>query len=205
MARGIRRPGSLWRWAARLVYSSLRPRPAGVKYTQLTDFTDSALAPALSPDGRMVAFIRGSNSFLTADQIYVKVLPNGEARRLTDDPRLKYNLAFTPDGAQIAYTVLQLPNWATYTVSVLGGDSHLFLSNAAGLTWLDQHQLLFSRTRSGQHMGIVTGTAIRSGISRPVFPATRTGDGALLLGLSRPQIGLGRRDGRKRATGRPAG
>jgi dipeptidyl aminopeptidase/acylaminoacyl peptidase len=87
------------------VYSALRLHPAGVKYTQLTDFTDSALAPALSPDGRMVAFIRGSSSFLTADQIFVKVLPNGEARRLTDDSRLKYNLAFTPDGAQIAYTV----------------------------------------------------------------------------------------------------
>ena len=165
------------------MYSSLRPHPAGVKYTQLTDFTDSALAPALSPDGRMVAFIRGSSSFLTADQIYVKVLPNGEARRLTDDPRQKYNLAFTPDGTQIAYTVLQPPNWATYTVSVLGGDSHLFLSNAAGLTWLDQHQLLFSRTHSGQHMGIVTGTATGQEFRDRIFPTTRTGDGALLLRL----------------------
>ena len=140
-------------------YSSFRPHTAGVQYTQLTDFTDSALAPALSPDGRIVAFMRGSSGFLTADQIYVKVLPNGEARRLTDDPRLKYHLAFTPDGGQIAYTVLQPPSWVTYTVSVLGGDSHLFLSNAAGMTWLDRDQLLFSRTDSGQHMGIVTGTA----------------------------------------------
>jgi DNA-binding winged helix-turn-helix (wHTH) protein len=153
------------------VYSSLRAHPAGVTYTQLTDFTDSALAPALSPDGRMVAFIRGQSSFLTADQVYVKVLPNGEARRLTDDPRLKYNLAFTPDGAQIAYTVLQLPSWETYTVSVLGGDSHLFLSNAAGLTWLDQHQLLFSRTRSGQHLGIVTGTATGQEFRDLYFPS----------------------------------
>jgi DNA-binding winged helix-turn-helix (wHTH) protein/Tol biopolymer transport system component len=151
-------------------YSSLRVHPAGVKYTQLTDFTDSALAPALSPDGRMVAFIRGSSSFLTPDQVYVKMLPNGEARRLTDDSRLKYNLAFTPDGARIAYTVLQLPNWATYTVSVLGGDSHLFLNNAAGLTWLDQRQLLFSRNRSGQHMGIVTGAASGQEFRELYFP-----------------------------------
>jgi DNA-binding winged helix-turn-helix (wHTH) protein/Tol biopolymer transport system component len=153
------------------LYFSLRPQPAGMKYTQLTDFTDSALAPALSPDGHMVAFIRGSSSFLTADQIYVKVLPNGEARRLTDDPRLKYNLAFTPDGAQIAYTVLHLPNWSTYTVSVLGGDSHLFLDNAAGLTWLDQRQLLYSRTRSGQHMGIVAGSATGQEFRELYFPA----------------------------------
>src|SRR5215471_1113780 len=142
-----------------VLYTSVRPPPAGVKYTQLTDFTDSALAPALSPDGHMIAFIRGSSSFLTADQIYIKVIPNGEAKRLTDDPRQKYNLAFTPDGTQIAYTVLEHHTFSTYTVSVLGGDSHRFLGNSAGLTWLDQHQLLFSRIRSGAHMGIVTGTA----------------------------------------------
>ncbi|HEY7391478.1 MAG TPA: winged helix-turn-helix domain-containing protein [Bryobacteraceae bacterium] len=153
------------------VYSALRLHPAGVRYTQLTDFTDSALAPAVSPDGRMVAFIRGGKSFLTADQIYVKVLPNGEAKRLTDDPRRKYNLAFTPDGTQIAYTVMQFPTWATYTVSVLGGDSHLFLNNAAGLTWLDGRQVLFSRIRSGQHMGIATGAATGQDFRDLYFPS----------------------------------
>jgi len=153
------------------LYSSFGAHPTAVKYTQLTDFTDSALAPALSPDGHMVAFIRGGNSFLTADQIYVKVLPNGEARRLTDDTRQKYNLAFTPDGTQVAYTVLQNHVWATYTVSVLGGDSHLFLGNAAGLTWLDRHQLLFSRVRAGQHMGIVTGSATGQEFRDLYFPS----------------------------------
>ena len=152
------------------VYSSFQIRPAEVKYTQLTDFTDSALAPALSPDGRMVAFIRGSKSFLTADQIYVMVLPNGDPRRLTDDPRPKYNVAFTPDGAQVAYTVLEIPNWDTYTVSVLGGDPQLFLRNAAGLTWVDQQQLLFSRIRSGQHMGVATGVATGQEFHDLYFP-----------------------------------
>ena len=139
-------------------------------YTQLTDFTDSAVAPALSPDGRLVAFIRGGVTFLTADQIYVKALPDGEARRVTDDPRLKYNLAFSPDGSQIAYTVLEPPYWATYTVSVLGGDSHLLLNNAAGLTWLDQNQLLFSEIRKGLHMGVVTGTVTRENFREIYFP-----------------------------------
>ncbi len=161
--------------AGMAVYPLLHVHPAGVKYTQLTDFTDSALGPALSPDGRIVAFIRGSNSFLTADQIYAKVLPNGEAKRLTDDARLKYNLAFSPDGSQIAYTVLEPPNFATYTVSVLGGDSHLFLNNAAGLTWLDQRQLLFSEIRSGLHLGVVTGTATREHVRDVYFPLHERG------------------------------
>jgi DNA-binding winged helix-turn-helix (wHTH) protein len=60
------------------VYRSFRSHPAGLRYTQITDFTDSAVAPALSPDGRLVAFIRGSSNFPTADQVYVKVLPDGK-------------------------------------------------------------------------------------------------------------------------------
>ena len=93
---------------------------------------------------------------MSAGQIYVKMLPDGEARPLTTDARVKYNLAFSPDGSQIAYTVLEDSTFATYTISVLGGDPHLLLSNAAGLTWLDPHHFLFSRLRSGLHMGIVT-------------------------------------------------
>jgi hypothetical protein len=119
----------------------------------------------------MVAFIRGSKSFLTADQIYVKVLPDGEAKCLTDDPRPKYNLAFTPDGAQIAYTVMQLPNWDTYAVSVLGGDAHLLLRNAAGLTWLGPQQVLFSRIRSGQHMGVAVGSSTGQDSHDVYFPS----------------------------------
>jgi serine/threonine protein kinase len=152
------------------VYSLRHDHPAVVKYTQLTDFIDSATAPALSPDGRMVAFIRGNTSFLSADQVYVKMLPNGEARQLTDDPRLKYGLAFSPDGSKVAYTAVS-PPWETYTVSVLGGDSQLFLSNAAGLTWLDPGQVLFSRVRSGLHMGIVTETLTNEKVRDLYFPA----------------------------------
>jgi DNA-binding winged helix-turn-helix (wHTH) protein len=95
------------------VYLSSRLHPAVIKYTQLTDFTDSAATPALSPDGHILAFIRGDSDFMSADQIYVKMLPDGEARRLTDDPRLKYGLAFSPDGSQIAYTVMERPTFAT--------------------------------------------------------------------------------------------
>ena len=100
------------------VYFYSRVHPAVVKYTQLTDFTDSVTTPALSPDGHILAFIRGDSSFMSAGQIYVKMLPDGEARPLTNDARIKYNLAFSPDGSQIAYTVLESPVFATYTVSV---------------------------------------------------------------------------------------
>ncbi len=152
------------------IYASLHVAQVRLKYVQITDFTDSATSPAVSPDGSMVAFIRGSLPFLSADQIYVKMLPDGEPKRVTNDGRPKYSLAFSPDGSEIAYTVLDPPDWSTYTVSVLGGDSHLLLNNAAGLTWLNQRQLLFSQIRTGLHMGIVTGTATRDHFRELYFP-----------------------------------
>jgi eukaryotic-like serine/threonine-protein kinase len=155
-------------------YRSLH-RPPEIAYTQLTDFTDSAVAPALSPDGRTVAFIRGSSPFLTPDQIYAKMLPDGEARRLTDDSRPKYGLAFSPDGSRIAYSVMGSSGFATYTVSALGGDSHLLMENAAGLVWLDQNQLLFSQARSGIHLGVVTATATRDDLHEIYLPEHERG------------------------------
>jgi DNA-binding winged helix-turn-helix (wHTH) protein/Tol biopolymer transport system component len=163
----------LYRWPHRPVGGG-RPE---VRYTQITDFTDSAVAPALSADGHMLAFIRGGNAFLTADQIYVKMLPNGEARRVTDDSRAKYGPAFSPDGSEIAYTVIDVPGpvFDTYKVSALGGEPQLLLQNAAGLVWLDSGRLLFSEIRSGVHLGVVTATVTRAGRREIYFPVHERG------------------------------
>jgi DNA-binding winged helix-turn-helix (wHTH) protein/Tol biopolymer transport system component len=147
-----------------------RPVKHELTYTQITNFTDSAVAPALSPDGRMVAFYRSNTWFHSPDQIYVKVLPSGEPVQLTNDPRLKYGVAFSPDGSRIAYTVEEPPDWQTFTVSPLGGEPSLLLSNAAGLTWLDQRRVLFSEIRTGAHMGIVTAMENRSEYRKLYFP-----------------------------------
>jgi DNA-binding winged helix-turn-helix (wHTH) protein/Tol biopolymer transport system component len=152
-----------------------RHRPPEVRFTQLTDFTDSAVAPALSQDGHMIAFIRGGDDFLTSDQIYVKMLPDGEARRVTDDRRPKYGLAFSPDGSEIAYTVLEHAVFSTYEVSVLGGEPHLLLQNAAGLVWLDPQRLLFSEAKTGIHLGVVTATPTRTNLREIYFPAHERG------------------------------
>ncbi len=157
------------------VHFLFHQHPAVLKYTQLTDFTDSASSPALSPDGHILAFIRSDSPFMSADPIYAKVLPDGEAIRLTNDPQVKYNLAFSPDGSQVAYTVMRPPVFATYTVPVLGGEPHLLLDNAAGLTWLDQHQWLFSRMHSGLHLGLATQSATGDNYRDLYFPAHERG------------------------------
>jgi len=136
-------------------------------YTQITSFTDFAAGPVLSPDGRMLAFYRSGYAFGTPDQIWLKLLPNGEPVQVTHDPRPKYNIAFSPDSAQIAYTVF---GFETDTVSSLGGDSELFLPNSGGLSWLDDRHLLFSQIKTGLHMGIVTSKTDRSNLREIYFP-----------------------------------
>ena len=146
-------------------------------YTQLTSFTDAAVNPVLSPDGRMLAFYRSSNGFLTPDQIWLKLLPDGEPIQVTHDPREKYNIAFSPDGARIAYTAFGDVDrlFDTYTVSSLGGDSALFLPNSGGLSWLDKDHLLFSQVKAGVHMGIVTARADRSDLREIYYPVKERG------------------------------
>ena len=80
------------------------------------------MAPALSKDGRILAFYRTDNWFITPDQIYIKMLPNGEAVQLTHNNKWKYGLAFSPDNSRIAYTTSERGaiGWKTYTVPVLG-------------------------------------------------------------------------------------
>lgn len=151
------------------------PVTSTAEYVQLTNYTDSATDPALSPDGRMVAFIRGGQGFPRRDgQIHVKLLPNGEAVQLTDTPNFKYGPAFTPDGSRVAYTEIETGvgvSWDTWMVPVLGGKPTRFLPNAAGLIWLDDRHVLFSEIKgTGLHTGIVTATDGRADHREIYFP-----------------------------------
>ena len=162
--------------AAGLLYSVFPLRNGRIEpvYTQITNFSDSASGPALSPDGRMVAFFKGNSWFAATGPIYAKILPNGEAVQITNDSRNKYGLAFSPDGSQIAYTAWQndaASQWQTFTVPTLGGgEPRLLQTNAAGMTWLDERSLLFSRVKTGVHMGIVTSGVNFSDVRAVYFP-----------------------------------
>jgi Tol biopolymer transport system component len=149
--------------------------PGPVNYTQVTNFSDAVFSPAISPDGSMIAFVRGSDAaFPTVGEIYTKLLPNGEPVQLTHDGWPKYGVTFSPDGTQIAYTVAE-NGWNTATVSSLGGEPRLFLPNAAGLTWLDERHVLFSEIETGLDMVLVTASDNRSELRNIYAPEHERG------------------------------
>jgi hypothetical protein len=138
--------------------------PDRSQWVQLTKLPDSVTQPALSPDGRMVAFIRGYSTFLGPGQVYAKILPDGEPVQLTHDNLFKMSPTFSPDGSRIAYTVVDPQfHWDTWVVPTLGGEPQPLLRNASGLAWTGPRQVLFSEIKMAVHMGIVAAEESRMG------------------------------------------
>ena len=149
-----------------------RTSAPAAQYTQLTNYADSATSPALSPDGRMLAFIRGESTFHGPGQVYVKFLPDGEPFQITNDNLRKMGPVFSPDAARIAYTTVDRGAWDTWVVPVPGGTPRRMLSNASGLSWIADQRVMFSEITNGFYMKIATSTESRAeerDVYRPAF------------------------------------
>ena len=167
------------------------------EYVQLTNFTDSATAPSLSPDGRMVTFKRGDTSFLSPGQIFVKLLPNGESVQLTTSAGRKYGPVFTPDGSRVAYTQVDSGNVGYLDCSGARGPA-----SAAPAQRLRTHLDCRSsgavlRDQDRPPHGDCDRDGRPGGLTRDLYPAGRARDGALLLRVSRPSVGARGRDERR--------
>jgi serine/threonine protein kinase len=152
--------------------------PRQLEYIPITNFTDSAITPALSPDGRLLAFIRGAHTFTGAGDVYVKLLPDGDPVPLTHDGGEKMGpVSFSPDGSRIAYT---RGDWETWSVPVLGGEPTRLLARTEGLSWTASdtrpyHVMFSADTGEGIHMGIFTATESRSEQRTVYMPASVDG------------------------------
>jgi serine/threonine protein kinase len=186
-----RRIGGPWTMATATVLAALAiatalwmnrqsesPLTSPSDYLRLTDFPDSVVDQSLSPDGRMVTFIKAdSDAFPRYGDVWIKLLPDGEAIPLTNSPSRKYAPVFTPDGSRVAYTQREANEekgqvtWDTWTVPISRGEPTRLLPNAAGLSWIDDQNVLFSEIRgTGLHMGTVTASVGRSDKREIYFP-----------------------------------
>jgi eukaryotic-like serine/threonine-protein kinase len=153
-----------------------------LEYTQLTNFADSAVAPTLSPDGRMLAFIRSENTFWGPGDVYVKLLPNGDPVQVTHDSASGKEgpVVFSPDGSRIAFTGGG-NGGDTWAAPVLGGEPTRLVARASGLSWIEtgpgQRSVMFSSIVPGEgiHMGIFESSESRSGLRTVYMPAGPNG------------------------------
>ena len=150
-----------------LYYRDGRPADPS-KWVQLTKFPDPVSQPALSPDGRTMAFIRSSDTFYAEGQVYVKSVPDGEPRQLTHDNLMKTNPVFGPDGTRVGYTTLDANfNWDTWVVSTGGGEPQRWWRNVSDLVWTGYHQVLFSERPSKAIIAAAEDLTDRHTVYRP--------------------------------------
>jgi Tol biopolymer transport system component len=151
-----------------------------LRWEQLTRFNDSAQVPVLSPDGKVLAFIRGDGDIggsTTRGQLWFKQLPSGDPVQLTTDLYRKQTPAFSPDGSRLYFTRIEERfTWNTYEIGLLGSSQpRAFLKNATGLTWIGNDRLLFSEIDFGLHMGLVTSNVSRTDERKVYVPKAESG------------------------------
>lgn len=104
---------------ARAIYlidvASGRRRPA----TPAPAATWKDTSPAFSPDGKQLAFIRGTDQFV--GDIVIASVSGGEPTRVTFDNRFVAGFAWTPDGREIVFSSNRAGLQSLWRVSLPGG------------------------------------------------------------------------------------
>src|SRR5947208_8355525 len=108
-----------------VLFFAMRNRPASVlpemKAVVLTSYPGQQIDPALSPDGRQVAFSWNGEKEDNFD-IYVKLVDAGTPVRLTRNAADDFRPAWSPDGNFLAFVRLSQEESGYYVIPALGGQ-----------------------------------------------------------------------------------
>ena len=190
---GIRRPrafagllaGTVLLTAGAGLWIARRPRPELAEPTRpvpLTSFGGRILWPALSPDGRQVAFLWNDESQAHFD-LYTMLVGPGAPLRLTNDTDAKSAPAWSPDGLEIAF-LRKGPGgrWAVAVVPALGGEERLVAEGGhlgGGIAWsADGRTLVVVRRERSDEAFSLWRVSLATGDAAPLFSARRQAPGA---------------------------
>ncbi len=160
--------------ATALIASTIAFRRGGQSYAtsntrQVTNAAGLEVHPAISPDGRMVAYIVGPSD---RSRLYVRQLSGGRAIALTDSTKDAYLPQWKPDGSAILYGSAQ----RNYLIPTLGGIPAVVpgLDSLFGCTWSNAADRV-ACTRVNNGALVIAGA---TGENQHVVPGTASGDGA---------------------------
>jgi serine/threonine protein kinase len=132
---------------------------AGGKLRRFISSDGNLSGPALSPDGKMVAYIDDSGG---RDDLYVSRVAGGEHVRLTSDASQKEDPQFSPDGEKIVFA-RRAANGTQSEICLapaLGGDVVPLVSGATLPVWSPEgNRLAFILENQGEAPALATSAA----------------------------------------------
>jgi Tol biopolymer transport system component len=122
--------------------------PPAMHFSAVTSFAGVQAQPALSPDGRSVAFVSNRDGHY---DVYVGLVRGGQLLQITHDSSLKSRPAWSPDGSTLGYA--QMNDFGTmdiWEVAALGGTPHKVVLNATDPAWTpDGRSLVYVNVADG--------------------------------------------------------
>ncbi len=162
--------------------------PAGTNVTQFTQQQLSALQPAFSPDGTMLAYIANTPTDSQSYDVFVAPAGGGEARKLTAQPSTDRGaVAWSPDSKQLLFLATRSADDkgnSLYEINADGsGEQKLALDaqavNAFVLDWSPdgQHIALMAFPNGGPDYALLIANPDGSGLTPiPGFQPVQVGE-----------------------------